>query len=531
MNGDQGSPTPPEERDNSTRTDDPDNGQSADPQFTYSRTRLRRESGRSSRRPKAGSIPLVDASEIPADTQDHWLDRMNDGSTGRSLSFWSIIYDSFALPINWSRKLFIYISTTPGKMLALTMILAVAIFAAGYSMSQSADQREDSLDVLLTTTEPMSYSAHNLYTSLSVADTIATTGFVQAGVESQDTRSRYNAAIDRAAVAASESAAGVSAEEVTSTRLITQIQRQLPVYTGLVESARTNNRVGNPVGVAYMAEASSLMREEILPAAAELFSLASGKVSEEQRDLTMPQWVPLSGLFAAVLFLLIAQYWLWRITRRRLNRGFLAATALMLTAILWVSASNFATWQAGNRGFAEAATPWDSLTASRILAQQARTAETLVLVRRQSIDETETSFGSTVDSINTALNDVGQADNQLGQDRNERLVGQAHDALMHWQNAHDNLSLALDSGDYEQAVILSTGTPEDNGGVPTAASSYATLDATLATLISDARASMRAFIDQGLAATRLVSTVVMILSLAAIIAVLLGIRPRFREYL
>lgn len=113
----------------------------------------------------------------------------------------------------------------------------------------------------------------------------------------------------------------------------------------------------------------------------------------------------------------------------------------------------------------------------------------------------------------------------------ERLVGQANDALMDWQNAHDNLSLVLDSGDYEQAVILSTGAPEENGGVPTAASSYATLDATLATLISDARASMRAFIDQGLAATRLVSTVVMILSLAAIIAVLLGIRPRFREYL
>lgn len=531
MTGDKGLPTPPDEREKSTRADDPDRGQSADPQFTYTRTRLRRESTRSSRRPKAGTIPLVDASEIPEDTQDHWLDRVNDDSGGRSLSFWSILYDSFALPINWSRKLFTYISTTPGKMLTLTMILAIAIFAAGYSMSQSADRREESLDVLLTTTEPMSYSAHNLYTSLSLADTIATTGFVQAGVESQDTRSRYNAAIDRASVAAAESAAGAGSTELTTMRLITQIQRQLPVYTGLVESARTNNRVGNPVGVAYMAEASSLMREDILPAASELFSLASGEVSEEQRNLTMPQWVPLSGLFAAVLFLVIAQYWLWRVTRRRLNRGFLAATALMLTAILWVSASNFATWQAGNRGFAEAAMPWDSLTASRITAQQARTAETLVLVRRQSIDETEVSFAGTIDSIDAALRDVEQSDSHRDQVRNERLVGAARESLMHWENAHSNLSQALDSGNYERAVILSTGTPEQNGGTPTAASSYAALDATLATLISDARASMRAFIEDGLAATRLVSTVVMLLSLAAIIAVLLGIRPRFREYL
>lgn len=513
------------------RSEDTGTDRSTDPKFTYSRSRLRRETARQRRKSKAGSAPLVDGSEIPEDTQDHWLDHMNNDDIGRSVTFWSVLYDSFALPITWAKKLFLYIATTPGKMLTLTMILSVAIFAAGYSMSQSADQRQGSLDVLLSSTEPMSYSAHNLYTSLSLADTIATTGFVQAGVESENTRSRYNAAIDRASVSAAESAAGMAADGSRTVRLVTDIQRQLPVYTGLVESARANNRLGNPVGVAYMAEASSLMREEILPAASELFTITSERVSEEQRKLTMPQFVPLSGLLAAVLFLLIAQYWLWRVTRRRLNRGFLAATALMLTAILWVSASNFATWQAGNRGFAEAAMPWDSLTTSRIMAQQARTTETLVLVRRQSFDETEVSFDQTVDSISTALEDVEQADTYQDPERSERLLSAARESLLHWENAHAGLARALESGDYERAVVLSTGAPEENGGSPTAASAYASLDSTLGTLISDARASMRAFINDGLAATTLVSTVVMILSLAAVIAVWLGIRPRFREYL
>ncbi|WIM71825.1 hypothetical protein QP028_09395 [Corynebacterium suedekumii] len=289
--------------------------------------------------------------------------------------------------------------------MAITVILSMAIFAAGYSMSQSSADRQSELDVLLTTTEPMSYSAHNLYTSLSLADTIATTGFVQGGVESAGTRARYHAAIDRAMMSATESSASVGFDDRPSLLLIADIERQIPIYTGLIETARTNNRVGNPVGVAYMAEASSLMREEILPAASQLFERTSSKVREQQRQLTRPQWVPLSGLFAAVLFLLIAQWALWRMTRRRLNKGFLVATALMVTAILWVGASNFTAWQAGTRGFEEASMPWDSLTASRIQAQQARTSETLALVRRQSVDDSTAFFESTTRGVTIALND------------------------------------------------------------------------------------------------------------------------------
>lgn len=527
MTGEQGSPTPMEQK----GTDTPVSGGSSDPAFAYSRTRLRNEPSRGIRRSRANAVPLIDDSEVPEDTQDHWLDNIPEEDEGRKLYFWNIVYDSFAVPIHWARQVFSYISTTPGKMLTLTLILSVAIFAAGYSMSQSAGQRQDSLDVLLTSTEPMSYSAHNLYTSLSLADTIATTGFVQAGVESEGTRARYNAAIDRASVAATESAASITTADQESLRLIDQIQRQLPVYSGMVETARTNNRVGNPVGVAYMAEASSLMREEILPAASELFNRTSNRVSEEQRELTMPQWVPLSGLLAAVFFLTLAQWWLWRKTRRRFNRGFLGATALMVTAILWVSASNFATWQAGTRGFAEAAMPWDSLTASRIMAQQTRTAETLVLVRRQSFEQTEESFSQTVASVSGALDDFEGAEGHTDLTRNARILDQARESLVHWEAAHEGLAQALDSGDYERAITLSTGTPEQNDDNPTSASAYGSLDSALAALVSDARASMRAFIQDGLAATQLVSAAVLILSLAAIISVWLGIRPRLREYL
>ncbi|AGF73495.1 hypothetical protein [Corynebacterium halotolerans] len=506
-------------------------GDSAGAQLVRTRTRLR-DLGDAVTTPARPAVE-DDGADVPEDTQDHWLDEVSSEEEESHRSLVSRATGTFTVPVLWLRRIFSYIATTPGKLLTVTLVLSVAIFAAGYSMSQSSATRQTALDVLLTSTEPMSYAAHNLYTSLSLADTIATTGFVQAGVESAGTRARYNAAVDRASVAASETAAGMTMDDDRALELVTTIQRQLPVYTGLVETARTNNRAGNPVSVAYMAEASSLMREEILPAASELFILTSGQVREQQNHLTAPQWVPLSGLLAAVVFLLLAQWWLWRLTRRRLNKGFLAATALLVTAIIWVSVSNFGTWQAGTRGFEEASMPWDSLTASRIQAQQARTTETLSLVRRESVDESQASFADTIDGVTAALDDYEAAEghNPLATSGNSRLVNEARTALINWEDAHARFAEALRTGDFQEAVRLSTTTTVAPGSPPTAAGAYDTLDAALSRLIADARSSMRAFINDGLAATQLVSTAVLVLSLAAVVAVWLGVRPRLQEYL
>src|SRR5699024_7490752 len=156
------------------------------------------------------------------------------------------------------------------------------------------------------------------------------------------------------------------------------------------------------VSAAYMSNASAIMREEILPAASRLFTITSSRVADEQRSLTAPQWVPLSGLLPAVIFLLLAQWWLWRVTRRRLNRGFVTATSLMTLAIFWVGLANIATWTAGSQAFDEASSPWSSLTTSRIAAQQARTTETLALVRRESEDDS-VSFAQLQCCIHGAL--------------------------------------------------------------------------------------------------------------------------------
>lgn len=462
---------------------------------------------------------------------DHWLDEVTAPSTPVYGPVTRLAMRTFSGPARLARRLYYFASTTPGKMFTVTVILTLALGAAGLSMSQSSASRHADLNELLSTTEPMSSAAHHLYTSLSLADTVATTGFVQAGLESKENRDRYNEAIDNASVAATESVLGTSNEDARIRELVMFIQRELPVYTAMVEKARANHRAGNAVATPYMSNASALMREEILPAASELFRLTTTKVNEQQQRLTSPQWVPLSGLFAALFFLLIAQYWLWRITRRKLNRGFVAASVMMCLAITWVSISNIATWSTGHQGFETASRPWDSLTASRIEAQQTRTSGTLALVLRASQQDMSAQFDDTMESINNALADYEAAieDEDVPLSRPE-LIDDARYATEDWQAAHNKFMDALNAGNYDEAIEQATAMYTGDA-TPTAARAFERVDSSLADLISQARISMRSYLEQGLSAVTAVATAVFLLTLGAILAVWLGIRPRLQEYL
>lgn len=498
-------------------------------------------------RPSAG--PSLRVESVPAHAQDHWLDEA-ETTDAPGMSFIRRFFrSSFSGSTQIITRVFGFFGTTPGKMVVGMIVLTAALLAAGLSMANSVSNRQSELNHLLTSTEPMSNSAHKLYMSLSLADTIATTGFVQAGVEPENTREQYLGAIDSAAAEATSAVLDSDDDEEYLRQLAVQIQRQLPVYTGLVEAARTNNRAGNAVGAAYMANASAMMRDEILPAAASLFRLSSNNVSEQQDQLTRPQWVPLSGLVAALMFLGLAQYWLWRISRRRFNRGFAAATVMMVVALLWVSGTNVYTWHLGSRGFTEASTPWDSLTQARIDAQRTRTEEILALVQRRTNYNPSLEFSSTNKRISAALDDYSNSSalqtaaeasaDATSVDKaavDKVSVDEARTALQEWDEAKAHLLRALDSGNYEQALALATDSTMGAQGsgtnqIMSSAAAFEKLDAALATLIANARDSMRSYLSESLAALNLVAAAVSLLSLLSVLAIWLGIRPRMVEYL
>ncbi|QPK78935.1 hypothetical protein G7Y31_10550 [Corynebacterium lizhenjunii] len=464
---------------------------------------------------------------------DHWLDEVTspsqplfDRATHRAMAW-------FAGPARLVRQAYGFVATTPGKLTALTLVLTVAIGAAGLSMANFSSVRHERLDVLLNSTEPMNSAAHKLYTSLSLADTVATTGFVQVGLESADSRARYHAALDRATVAATESVLGTDSQDREIRELVVYIQRQLPVYAGMVETARANHREDNAVAVNYMSNASALMREEILPAAAELFRLTGIKVEQQQNELTSPQWVPISGFLAALALLLAAQWWLWRLSRRRFNRGFLAATALLVIALAWVVTANVLTWTAGSQRFESTAAPWEQLTNAQIAAQQARTTETLMLVSRQaSLESTGgVGFEQMLSQLHQALDAYEDAEYL---ERSQRFaVYTARAAADNWSTAHHALVADLSAGRYDRAVAHTTGMSQSGKplGAVSAAESFNKVDHSLTELIADTRDVMRSFIQDGVRANRALGGGVGALTVLAIICVCLGIRPRLQEYL
>lgn len=441
-------------------------------------------------------------------TQDQWLDQVGRRrSMARRLWYGYVRY-----PRRWAKQFLRFLLTTPGKMTTMVVLLSVIITATGWSMSQVAADRRADFDKLINNTEPVNYVAQSLYSNLSAADTAASSSFVLEGEASMQSRADYARSYQLAGQAIAQTSGGLRDASDPEMELVTNLSQKLPVYTGLVETAWANNRQGNPAGVAYMSEASTLMREDLLPTASRLNMLTGANVEKQQKALTEPLWVPLGGLIAALIALILGQIWLAAITNRRFNKGMLCAFVLMLIATIWGGTANAITWRTGSLGYERAAAPLNSLTDARIAAQQARTQEMLALVWRQSLENSTNTFESTTRTIEKSLAGFSTP-----------AADTARLALKHWKEAHNNIIAALDAGDYDQAQKLALQTNEE--------SSYPKLDSALATLIDDTRTTMRSYINQGIYASTFVSTMVLILSILSVVCLWMGIRPRLQEYL
>ncbi|MDU7504377.1 MAG: hypothetical protein E7K68_08610, partial [Corynebacterium kroppenstedtii] len=284
----------------------------------------------------------------------------------------------------------------------MTTVLVIAIIAAGGALTYTSSNRQDRLNNLVKNTEPLSNAAQRLYGSLSVADSTATIGFLEGGVGSQSEDERYTTAIQTASTALVEAGAGANSDDHEVLQLLAVVNQRLPIYTGLIAQARTNNREGNPIGASYLTEASAIMQNSIIPAASRLYTITSDRVRHQAKSLTRPMWFPASGLLAAIILLVIGQLWLAALTNRRLNGGLLFATAAMTIALFWLAISSIVIVAVGNADFNRASDPLHELTASRISAQKARTDEALMLVRR-SADQSSADFSTTVSDVQKTL--------------------------------------------------------------------------------------------------------------------------------
>src|SRR5271157_5179096 len=194
-------------------------------------------------------------------------------------------------------------ATTPARLRLLLVVLVLLSLAWGVLAALTANQHASAAADVVAVSEPLSLDAEQVYQSLSDADATAANAFLAGGLEPAAARQRYEADITQAAIRI-EAASALVGSSAARTQMpghlakqasaagsavgddLATLSGQLPVYTDEVGTARADNRLGLPLGAAYLREASSLMRGTLLPSASDIYTRESGLLTSASAQAT-----------------------------------------------------------------------------------------------------------------------------------------------------------------------------------------------------------------------------------------------------
>ena len=411
-----------------------------------------------------------------------------------------------------------FVNTTPGRILAIGAILAMLGVLSAFAISTTINERQLQLTNVLDHTEPLAFAAGQLYTTLSVADAAAATAFIP-GSEPQAVRQRYEQAITDAAVALTRASSGLTDPGLVE--LLGRTNAHLAVYTGLIETARTNNRMGNPVGSSYLSEASALMQETILPDAQRLYEATSGRVDTETTASAKIPAPVIIVVATTLLFGAFAHRWLASHTKRRVNVGLVVGGLAIAIMIIWVGTALAVSTAASRTAKNTAAESLRTVTSLAITAQQARADETLALIRRGDEEVRKRSYYQRVDLMREELRDYLARKNTV----DKSGLAQADQLLEKWRQADARINDYIKVGNYQAATQVALGTGQD-ASTP----AFDKLNDALSNGIQESRTQLRNDISS---ARRVLSGTTVggaMLSVGAALAVALGLWPRLSEY-
>jgi hypothetical protein len=227
-----------------------------------------------------------------------------------------------------------------------------------------------------------------LYTSLSDANATVATALLTGGLEPPAARARY--LHDLQVAARSLTALTRGAGNVTEPAALRTIADQLPLYSGLVEAARANNRQGFPVGAAYLRQAATLLTTSMLPAANLLYATEAERLNGDYRTGT--DNAAIVALVAAVVLalglMLLAQRHIARISRRIFNLPMLLATVALVGLSAWALVGATREQNALARAQRVGSDAVERLSAANVLLSRAQGDLSLTLVNRGT-DQTD----------------------------------------------------------------------------------------------------------------------------------------------
>ncbi|GGU17483.1 hypothetical protein [Streptomyces violascens] len=356
-------------------------------------------------------------------------------------------------------------TTEPGRLWIIGTVVALLLVAFGGVTAWEISDRSAAASDVVNRSQPLSADAASIYRSLADADTAAASGFLAGGQEPLDVRKRYDTDIATASRLLVKAAANTTGSAESAQQIAT-LNEQLPLYNGLVEQARANNRQGFPVGGAYLRFANQKMSTSLLPAAQKLYEAETGRLYDDydQAD-TWPYAATALGLVALGGLVWVQRRNYLR-TNRVFNHGLLAATAASTVVLLWlvvghaVASSDLSTSRTHGQESLKV------LNDARISSLQARANENLTLVARGAVlndkgkDLYEASFTKEMASLSDQLGAaVKLADDSTG----KAPVTKAKDDMAVWQERHTAARKTDDSGDYDGALTQVLGAKGSTG--------------------------------------------------------------------
>ncbi|MCW2527851.1 MAG: hypothetical protein JWM76_2711 [Pseudonocardiales bacterium] len=154
----------------------------------------------------------------------------------------------------------LFVAGTPGRLRVYGALAIGACHLCGVFAFGGATPKADALSGARSDAAQL-LRIQAIRIDLVTADASLTNAFLVGGLEPPAERATYEESIATAAKTLAEAAGAGGADAAA----LAKVNDTITAYTGLVESARANNRQGYPIGAAYLRTATSLLRNDALP--------------------------------------------------------------------------------------------------------------------------------------------------------------------------------------------------------------------------------------------------------------------------
>jgi hypothetical protein len=371
-------------------------------------------------------------------------------------------------------------------------------------------------------TEPLLLDAATLYTALSDASATVTTTFLQGGLEPATRRTQYLVDLGFASEALTLLTRG-AADSAAARTAVDTIAAKLPVYSGLIEDARANNRQGFPVGAAYLRRASTLLTGTILAEADHLFAIEAQRLNGDYSSGTSTAAFGVLVVVAvlAVALLILAQHNLTRVSRRIFNVPMVAGTLLLAAASIWavIGLSSERSSLQSARHDSDAV---EVLSASRVLLSRAQSDQSLTLVNRGSDAAHPLDLVAVLTALTPPRGLLSEAASAVNQQSGRREASALLADFSAYRRQTARISQLIHQGNIPPAISLAS-----------SSQAAATADAPTRDLVRETAAAQRRFRIDAASATDSLSglaVAIPVLTVVAAALALIGLRQRLGEY-